>query len=266
MKAFADLLAHCPNLKALILENSSEDEYAHEGQDDSVLVSLARHCPLVEEIQLRQTLRCSDAIVLLLSQSCKNLVKITFDECSGLTDACFEHIAKIQSLQHLGFDSVDTDAGIAALMRGCPNLRVLHICDRTFTSAEGFRGLKDAPFVDSLVDIDIAIGEMEDAGDLFDVIIGEGLARCHNLVRVAMTNEDFGDIGLALMCAGCPKLEELEIRLSENMTIEGLMHVATNCSRLRRCEVCAFDEFLFSEAEIDMFRARFPAIEFLVRG
>ena len=267
MKAFADLLAHCPNLKVLDLENTNEEEYAHEGQDDLVLVSLAQHCPLVEEIQLSEMSRCSDAVLLLLSQNCKNLFKIYLFECAGLTDASLEHIAKIQLLQHLEFYCyIDADAGLAALMRGCPNLRMLHICECTFPSAEVFRSLKDAPFVDSLVDILIAIGELEDADEQFEVIIGESLACCHNLVKVAVPNYHFGDIGLALMCAGCPKLEELELNLTENLTIEGLMHVATKCTRLRTCKVhCSYYNY-FSEAEVEIFKARFPDIKFLVTG
>ena len=268
MKAFAELLAHCPNLKVLDFQNSWEVQYSHEGQDDLVLVSLAQHCPLVEEIRLRQTLNCPDAGLSLLRQNCKNLVKIHFEECGSLTEACFEHIAKIQSLQHVSFNNLDTGAGVAALMRGCPNLREFHIYDPSLRSAAGFRGLKDAPFVDSLVDIDIAIGEMEDEDetDQFDVIIGEGLARCHNLVKIAVSNDDFGDVGLALMCAGCLELEELVVDQSGNLTIEGLMHVATKCPRLRRCEVCSFhEEFQFSDAEVEMFEARFPAIK-LVMG
>ena len=34
MKAFADLLAHCPNLKVCKLDNSHKDQYAHEGEDE----------------------------------------------------------------------------------------------------------------------------------------------------------------------------------------------------------------------------------------
>ena len=215
---------------------------------------------------MSQTSSCPDAGLSLLSQNCKNLVKIGLYDCDGLTDASLDHIARIQSLQHLAlYNSLDgTDAGVAALMRGCPNLRVLHICDRTLIS-EGFRGLKDAPFVDSLVEITIA-DEIPVADEPFDVIIGEGLARCHNLVRVDVSDDNFGDTGLALMCMGCPELEELTVRLSENLTIEGLMLVAAHCPRLRRCEVCEFGEFHFSDAEVEIFKARFPAIEFSVTG
>ena len=268
MRAFKGFLAHCPNLKRFRLAAVVYDEYPHVGDDDLLLVSLAQHCPQVEEIAFNWTSSCLHCGLSLLSQNCKNLVKIHFDECDGLTDTSFEHIARIQSLQNLDFycSHADTDAGVAALMRGCPNLCVLHIYDRPLRSAAGFRGLKDAPFVDSLVDTNIAIGEMEDAGDLFDVIIGEGLARCHNLVKVEVTNDDFGDVGLALMCAGCLELEELVVDQSGNLTIEGLMHVATKCPRLRRCEVCSFhEEFQFSDAEVEMFEARFPAIK-LVMG
>ena len=260
MKAFADLLAHCPNLKVCKLDNSHKDQYAHEGEDDSVLVSLARHCPLVEEIQLTETFRCSDAVFLLLSQNCKHLDEIYLDNCAGLTDACLEHIAKIQSLRELqlwGCYDI-TGAGLTALMRGCPNLCKLFFWGDC--SAEAFRGLKDAPFVQSLVEI--LISGYDEETDQFDVIIGEALSYCHNLVTITVCNNNFGDVGLALMCAGCPKLEELEVKLSGNLTIEGLMHVAMKCPRLRKVDVDAFgEEFRFSDDVVEMFNARFPAIE-----
>ena len=263
-KAFAVLLARCPNLKVLDLDGP----YGQENQDDSVLVSLAQHCPLVEGVHL--TSRCSDAVLLLLKQNCKNLITFKFCECGGLTDAFFEHIVRIQSLQNLYFDQCKgiTDAGLATLMRGCPNLRVLHFLeeDYHFHSAAVFRGLKDAPFVDSLVEINIYVDVIEDADEQFEVIIGEGLARCHNLVKVVVVNDHFGDVGLALMCAGCPKLEELEVRLlaRANITIEGLIHVATKCPHLRRCEAYPLD-IDFSDAEVEMFKARFPAIELFTK-
>ena len=257
MKAFADLIAHCPNLKKLVLENNLGDVYAHEGQDDSVLVSLARHCPLVEEIELNMTSGCPDFGLLLLSQNCKNLVKIRFEDCEGFTDTSFEHIAKIQSLQELFCSCNDiTDVGFAALIRGAPKLRVFDIfCDGF--SAEVFRGLKDAPFVQGLVEIRIR-GFMEEM-DHIDVIIGESLSCCHNLVKIVVSIDHFGDVGLALMSAGCPQLEVIEVDMSEILTIEGLMHVATKCPRLRLCDVKygGIDK-TFSEAEIEMFKARFP--------
>ena len=266
MKAFADLLAQCPNLKNLVLENNHEVEYAHEGQDNSVLVSLARHCPLVEEIQLDDTARCPDAGLLLLSQNCKNLIEMRFCQCDGFTDKTFEHIAKIQSLKDLNFYNCSdiTDAGVAALMRGCPNLRVFHICDEASSfSAEAFRGLRNAPFVHSLVDINIT-GDMEDAEEEpFEVTVGESLAYCHNLVKIRVCNDNFGDVGLALMCAGCRNLEKLEVYMSANLTIEGLVHVATSCPRLRVCAIVDVSDQEFSEAENEMFTARFPAIHLL---
>ena len=44
------------------------------------------------------------------------------------------------------------------------------------------------------------------------------------------------------------------------------MHVATNCPRLRVCELGAFFDKDFSEGELQEFRTRFPAIELTVEG
>ena len=103
------------------------------------------------------------------------------------------------------------------MIQGCQNQ------NGPIISVEGFRGL------DSLVEINIR--EMQDVGDLFEMIIGEDLSCCHNLVKFEVTISDFGDVGLALMCSGCKKLKEFVVYLSEKLTIEGLMHVATKYSR-----------------------------------
>ena len=270
MNAFANLLAHCPNLKALVLENSHGDvEHEHEGLDDSVLESLAQNCPLVEAIELRDTRRCPDVGLMLLSKNCKNVIELRFGQCDGFTVASFEHIAKIKSLQDLNFYncSETTDAGLAALMRGCPNLRELHICDEASSiSAAVFRGLKEAPFVNCLIDVSIS-GDFDDAEDLddepFEVTIGESLAYCHNLVTVRVAHEYFGDEGLALMCAGCPSLKELNIYMTENLTMEGLMHAVSICPRLCVCEVTEVYDSQFSESDVEMFQTKFPSIQFL---
>ena len=194
-KAFNDLLAHSSNLLKVKIDWDEDHEVPN------VLISLAQHCQLLKEICVSSD-RNLDAGLSLLSKNCKNLVKIEFDQCGALTDASFQHIANIQSLEELACIECYglIDAGVAALMRGCPNLRDLQISSEELTSAEGFRVLRNAPFVHSLIEIYI-YGNMEDHDGQLEVIMGEGLACCHDLVKIALSIEHFGDVGLALMCS-----------------------------------------------------------------
>ena len=52
LKAFSDLIARCPNMKKIKIGNTTDREYSHEDQDDLVLFSLGKHCPLVEKTTL----------------------------------------------------------------------------------------------------------------------------------------------------------------------------------------------------------------------
>ena len=274
MKAFCDLLAQSPNLKKITFENCPwSPERAHEGQDDSILVSLAQHCPSVEEIDVNGTVRSLDAGLLLLSQNCMHVRKITVYECSELTVTTFAHISRIESLQELSISNCDTvtDAGLTSLLRGCPNLRHFTIAGDGF-SEQGFRGLKNAPCSQSLITIDVWF-DNDSLTPALDVIIGKGLASCHNLETISIRtsfSEDasFGDAGLALMRKGCPKLKDLTLVHSETLTMAGLIRVASRCPLLGSISVDNFitndedDVEPFSKADIRRLKKRFPTIEF----
>ena len=271
LKAFADLVTHCPNLKKIKLGNMRTPEYAHEGQDESVLTSLGRHCPLVEEIELVWTVRCPDAGLLLLSQNCMHVRVIEFNECNGLTDTSLAHLSQIESLQelHLSDCQTVTDAGLTALFRGCPKLQFLSILGGDF-SEQGFRGLRNALCSQNLVTIYLWFHNRSLTPE-FDVVMGESLACCHNLVTFSIYyygDVSFGDAGLALMCEGCPKLEDLTLIHGETLTMDGLMHAAATCPLLRDISAEIFvdehedDAEGFSEADIAKFETRFPAIKF----
>ena len=264
LKAFADLVTHCPNLKKLGLGNMRNPQYRHEGQDDTVLVHLGQYCPLVEEIDLDMMVSCPDAGLLLLSQNCMNVHKIHLQYCDGLTDTSLAHISRIQSLQELCFEDCNTvtDAGLGALFQGCPNLQFLSISGDDF-SEQAFRGLRNAPWMQNLVTLYLWFNNGELTPE-FDVVMGESLSCCHNLVTFSI-HYYARDAGLALMCEGCPKLKDLTLIHGESLTMDGLMHAASTCPLLREIYVVIFggdDDDIegFSEDDVATFETRFPTV------
>ena len=268
LKAFSDLITRCPNLKKLTLSNARNPQHRHEGEDDSVLVNLGRYCPLVEEIEFEMTVRCPDAGLLLVSQNCRKVQTISFNYCGGLTNTSFVHISQIQSLQELSFTDCDsvTDEGLQSLFRGCPNLRNLAISGEIF-SEHGFIGLRNAPCAKNLNFIYLWFHNNE-LTPTFEVVMGESLACCQNLVTFSIHYygvASFGDIGLALMCEGCQKLEDLTLAHGETLTMDGLIHAASMCPLLREIDVEIFDgdredQEGFSRADLRKFKKQCPTV------
>ena len=271
LKAFADLITQCPNLKKLVFSNSHNESYEHEGEDDSVLVNVGRFCPLIKEIELETTVRCPDAGLHLLSQNCVNVHTIALNYCH-LTNASIVHISKIHSVHDLSIQNCDggdgvTDEGLQSLFRGCPNLRNISISGENF-SEEGFRELRNASCAKSLTYIYLWF-ENNELTQAFEVVMGESLACCQNLVTFSVRyygDASFGNVGLALMCEGCPKLEDLTLLHDETLTMDGLMHAASMCPLLREITVDIItggDDSSegFSRKDLRKFNKRFPNIK-----
>ena len=194
---------------------------------------------------------------------------IQLNECDGLTDTSLLHISLIKSLQQLHLEDCNTvtDVGLQSLFRGCPNLQFLSVLGDDFTE-QGFRGLRSAPCAQNLVTIYLWLHSTE-LTHAFEVVMGEGLSCCQNLVTFSIhyyADVSFGDAGLALMCEGCPKLEDLTIMHGETLTIDGLMHAASMCPLLREINTVIFDgndedQEGFSRADLRKFKKQYPAVE-----
>ena len=94
--------------------------------------------------------------------------------------------------------------------------------------------------------------------------MGENLAYCHNLVEVNIIDDGyigFGDAALALMCAGCSKLEDVSVNHGETLTINGLFHAASICPLLSKIILETDDgNRAFSTRNLDIFAKRCPTI------
>lgn len=88
--------------------------------------TLAQSCPNIEELNLSQCKKISDATCAALSNHCPKLQRLNLDSCPEITDLALKDISDgCPHLTHINLSWCEllTDNGVEALARGCPELR-----------------------------------------------------------------------------------------------------------------------------------------------
>jgi len=88
--------------------------------------TLAQSCPNIEELNLSQCKRISDATCAALSSHCPKLQRLNLDSCPEITDMSLKDLAAgCPLLTHINLSWCEllTDNGVDALAKGCPELR-----------------------------------------------------------------------------------------------------------------------------------------------
>lgn len=88
--------------------------------------TLAQSCPNIEELNLSQCKKISDATCAALSSHCPKLQRLNLDSCPEITDMSLKDLAAgCPLLTHINLSWCEllTDNGVDALTKGCPELR-----------------------------------------------------------------------------------------------------------------------------------------------
>lgn len=88
--------------------------------------TLAQSCPNIEELNLSQCKKISDATCAALSSHCPKLQRLNLDSCPEITDISLKDLSDgCPLLTHINLSWCEllTDNGVEALARGCPELR-----------------------------------------------------------------------------------------------------------------------------------------------
>jgi hypothetical protein len=171
---------------------------------DIIVIGLARLCPGVTKVDLRDCYAVTDASIMALAWRYPGLTSIDLSNCDITDDALLalsENCPELTTI-HLDFDetSTVTDAGIIALAENCPGL--------SYIASTGIIDLTD--------DAIIAIAE-----------------NCPGLTRLSLSASDITDAATTAVAVNCPGLTRINLHSCGNITDTTIIALWKNCERLK---------------------------------
>jgi hypothetical protein len=164
---------------------------------DKSAASLARHCPRLHTLELRDTQVTASGLARL-GESCRELKKIGVDDVS--------------------------DAGLRKITASCPKLE--HVDLRACPSITDDGAASLAKHCSGLYTLDLSYTQITDAG------LAILVESCRELKQIGLAKLAVSDAGLAKIAARCPKLENWDLSGCRNITDDGLASLAHHCPRL----------------------------------
>jgi len=229
-EALASLAMHFTTLKELDLGGSNT-------LNDSIVETIAVNCPLLESLYLWAT-DVGDLGVQYLTQNCAFLTTLELWNCTLISDAALQHLAKasfatsLSTLILRGCDKI-TDQGLEYLSQSCHNL--------VNFSVRGCKLLTDKGIL-TLVTQSNKFEELmlSFCHQLTDVSLEAIGNHCDRLKKLYLPElELITDEGIRFISARTT-LEELNLQFCVNITDVAMSHIAklTNLTRLD-CDYCA---------------------------
>jgi F-box and leucine-rich repeat protein 2/20 len=194
-------IAQCSNMQSLTLENCSE-------VTDVGIITIAGTCSQLQSVNL--TVNVTDIGISALAQGCPLLQSITLNYTYRISDAGLASIGlgcpHLLSFSMFPCDGI-TDLGISAIASGCPKLQSIKLYHSDVISDTGL--------------IALATG-------------------CHELESILFFYlHTITDIGLSSLTLSCP-LKTVSITYCRDITDNGVLYIATNCSQLESLTLLSF--------------------------
>jgi hypothetical protein len=167
---------------------------------DKALQTVAKHCPLLEYLNLLACLHLSDAALIAIGKRCHHLRDLTIDETVFAHRGVRAIAAGCPLLEVLrASECFDIEPAIEAIARGCPRLRCLLLA---YAHVPREAVLALAECCPLLEDVDL-----------------DG-------------SEQIGDQEITALVRGCPALRKLNIGYT-SVTIKGVRAIRDNCKNLQ---------------------------------
>eukprot|EP00899_Mesostigma_viride_P008432 jgi/Mesvir1/17590/Mv08822-RA.1 len=201
---------------------------------DAGLVALARYCPGLQALDVSGCREVGDTGVAAVAQSVVGLRRLAISYCERVSDASAARLG--QHCRQLAEAHVDrtgvTDAGVNALVHGCPGLRTL-VVPLCVTDACMTQVAARCPLLEHL--------GVELCGGVSDASVKRIAAGCPLLTRLdAAYCDKIGDAGLGelvkMTCGRWPGLRHVNVMMT-SVTDAGVAAIAMCCRELRYLDV-----------------------------
>jgi hypothetical protein len=175
---------------------------------NSLVISLATHCPSLLHLNLRMCSRVMDGSLVKLAHNCAQLRSLNLYRCHGVTDAAI--VALSESCKELQCLNVSlcrniTDFGIRAIESSCHNLQSLNLTDCW--------RITDASIMD--------------------------LTHCTKLHYLNLTNcRAISDSSLVVVASACTDLRVLHLTSCVNITSETVVAIGSFLKQLKVLSLC----------------------------
>lgn len=206
---------------------------------DAGLLSIANGCPMLENLDLCQCPLISDEGLIAIAQKCPNLTALTIDSCLGISND-----------------------GLQAVACGCPNLVSISIKDCPLVGDKGISKLVSCTSSSlkkiKLHNVNISDVSLAVIGHYGKAVTSISLTALHNVNErgfwvmgnaqnmVSLTSCTISccpgvtDRSLEAISKGCPRLQQLGIRMSCNLSDTGLKSITgfarnLECLQLEEC-------------------------------
>lgn len=223
---FAEPISHqvesfvkfAPRLRSLIIVNGRFIK-------DEALQIIVESCPHLEHIEFAGFEQVTTAGVILFAQHVPHLKKLALRGNWVREDLLIP--LNCPKLTHLSlWGSSMTDAGLSALVRGCPKLQSLELQGCYGMTSAGLQQV--AARLNQLTMINFQVCE-----ELTDAVVEEFAQNCPHLQQVTMHYcGEITDRSLLALAKYCKDLKKLDVGKCEEITDEGIVAIAERCSQL----------------------------------
>lgn len=201
--SLVDVVArNCPDLELVYLKNS-------ETMSDNAIISLGVNCPKLTTLVLFYCYVLGDPGMATIYENCPNITILDVSHLDNITDELFQKMIlkwrKLERLYVIGCSNV-TDLAFDIFQNGSPNLKLIDL-SYTFEKMSGRALLNMARGCPALEVLNLC-----NCKTVTDVILKEFIDRCHNIHTVNLGDGEFDR--------------------EPNVTDEGIGYIARHCHNL----------------------------------
>jgi hypothetical protein len=197
--------------------------------------------------------RLTDKVVLSVAAHCPCLENLCLECCSAVSDAAVRKVAEsCPLLQFVDLMQTNiTDATVEALCNRCPLLKRMFLgwCDNLIDAAL----MTVAERLPGLTHIDLS-GIAAITSSAVETLV----SKCRELEHIGLTDcRNVSDATLTKIAKHCSKLKVLHVRACPKTTAVGLTKIATKCSNLKTVHIG------YGNSSLSSLQDRFPHVGWL---
>lgn len=224
--------------------------------DDKGLTLLKNGCKSLQRLDVSKCQSMSSTGIISLANGCIALQQLNLAYCVPVTNALLASFDKYDSLQSIRFDGCEiSSSGLKSIGKSCKSLMELSLSKCTGVTDEGISALVGGCTGLKILDItccrdltDVAITAVATSCGNLSCLKMESCAlvterslymlgdRCPFLEVLDLTDCSVSNSGLKSI-SRCTGLTTLKLGLCENISNEGLTHIAAHCSNLQEIDL-----------------------------
>lgn len=224
--------------------------------DDKGLTLLKNGCKSLQRLDVSKCQSMSSTGIISLANGCIALQQLNLAYCVPVTNALLASFDKYDSLQSIRFDGCEiSSSGLKSIGKSCKSMMELSLSKCTGVTDEGISALVGGCTGLKILDItccrdltDVAITAVATSCGNLSCLKMESCAlvterslyklgdRCPFLEVLDLTDCSVSNSGLKSI-SRCTGLTTLKLGLCENISNEGLTHIAAHCSNLQEIDL-----------------------------